>query len=322
MKREELLQRFQEEVRQDIEDYRILFMKQLMKEVPRLNDLIMEQLEKVKEEILKIKKENIMFLHFSVLKTDVLQRNYNVLVQVQNEQWHLDKHPVEMSFQIDFLFENLSALWDLLLQKSKVYVDKINQYDIREIIFGELDIYCSNIAHILRYALKDLENSAVFKEVPLQQFWAVRWGQYRDQSEIILQVDREKKNQKKWNKALIQTKKQEDRMVFSGWYQAALKGSVCEGKSMQFITFEECDLENMVFQNCDLSAAVFRRCRLKGCRFIQCTMFDSDFQDTQLEETDFEQSDLTNAVFEPDNIMQITLDQQQFQSVRLREKEA
>lgn len=315
MKRDELLQHFKDTEKEAIGFYRAIFSGQLLENAEILTGLVIENLKTVAGTVKAQGKENIMFLYFSLLKVEVLERHYSILLQAQDFKWHMDTGQVQLVFPLDFLFGPLNELWDHLLLESKKYVGKINSYDIREIIFQELDIYNSSIAHVLRYTLSDIDKQGWFHEIPKLDYWAIRWGGYKDQTEILVQVDKEVKDQKRFNKGLKKAVVEKDKFVFDYWYKADLKGSYCENINMQFITFDQCEVKDFVFQKGDMVHAKFLGCKLVGCKFINCSLMDADFSNTTLEDVSFKGSDLTNAILPMDSLPYIHLGPEQLQVV-------
>ena len=73
MEREELLLQFREEKKQMIENYQMLFSKNLLEQAEKLGELVIENLKLLNQKVKEQKKEPLMFLYFALLKVDVIQ---------------------------------------------------------------------------------------------------------------------------------------------------------------------------------------------------------------------------------------------------------
>ena len=162
--------------------------------------------------------------------------------------------------------------------------------------------------------IRDRENPD-FAEIEKSDTWAVYWGEYRDHTELVAHVNREKKEQIDWDRALRQTKNEETGMVFGYWYQADLKNSDCKGKLLYFIVFEDCTLENMCFDDAVLTGARFLGCRIKNCSFRNAVIHQADFSGCIWEENDFEGADMLHSVFAEEELPFIHLKPEQLQLI-------
>lgn len=321
MEREELLLRFKEEQKQMIENYRILFSKHLLENAEILGNLVIENLKTVEQKAKEQKKENIMFLYFSLLKVDIIQKNYQIFVQAQDFRWYFDDKPIEFYFPIDFLLEPFQTLWDKLYIESKKYVGKVSIYDVRQIMWEELEKYQSSIAHVLRYLLKNIEREEWFSGIFDKNYYAIRWGEYRDEAEILLRVDRKKKDQKEWEKEQKNSKTKKENMVFSYWYETKIQNSRCEELEMEFITLESCELKEVIFYKVNLSNANFISSHFINCKFIECSLEDASFASSVLKDTVFENCGLKNAVFSREEAEHLGLTQEELAMILVQEEE-
>ena len=134
-------------------------------------------------------------------------------------------------------------------------------------------------------------------------------------SDMIACADREKKEQKDWNRALRETKGDEGRLVSSFWYEAELQDSDCSGKALCFLQFENCSLQNMNFGKADLIGARFRKCKLTSCDFRGAILRQTIFEECKWDQCDFQGADLTECIFFEDDIPFLHLDADQLQVI-------
>ncbi|MDE6185329.1 MAG: hypothetical protein K2G39_07900, partial [Lachnospiraceae bacterium] len=127
-----------------------------------------------------------------------LRQAFWVRLDVTNMEWYLDEEPLSVCFDITFLFQEYFDWQDKLLLNMREYMGKVNKYDVGSLVQDEIMVCNQLITHILRFAFRDLEQQEVFKEIGKLPFWIIRWGEYKDYSEIVMQVKREAKGQEVW----------------------------------------------------------------------------------------------------------------------------
>lgn len=320
MNREDYLKLYKEEAEELIADSRIDFTKNLVDSMVPLKEAVMNGFARFTELAKKNKKEYYMFFYFSYLKIDLLHKKYKILLQGMNNQWYLDPDMTEVTFELDFLLGPILELWEALTKASRKYIGKINAYDIQHLIFKEMDLHNRSIAHTLRYLLWDLEQEEAFKEIPRIPYFIIRWGEYRDDTQIVLLRDRDKKEQKQFNTALRKAQREEEELANGFWYQAELKERKCQDLDMQFITFEKCSIGNFDFGSSNLTAARFTETKLKKCSFSECCLEGADFRSAILEEIDFRNANLKNAMFSFKEVQKLDLTAEQMQVI-VAEKE-
>lgn len=287
MVRKDALERFKKEEAGYLKSVTAQFLTNLQEKTEELSLCLKAAFGELKEAVQEREKEPIMFIHFSLLGIDVLNGRYQVLAQAMDARWYMDTEPAEATFSIGFLFPMLEEAKERLLQDSRRYMGKVNRYDVDGLIL-DTAMECNRIlAAVLKFVFRDIEENPEFQAIPKPATWGIRWGEYRDASETIACVDREKKEQRDWNRALKEAADQEDRMVFGFWYGAELQSSDCTGRTLCFIQFEDCTLTDMDFGGANLTGARFRGCTLKGCSFQSVNLRQADFEDCRFEGCDF-----------------------------------
>lgn len=315
MTRQEALEQFGEEEKQRLEEAKQQFWTRLEEQTDELARVLKKVLFSIREEMEKLEKEKLMHLYFSLLRTDLLKQEYRIMVQAMDARWYMDTEQACVTFSIDFLFNILDPLWDKLLDSSRKYLGKVNLYDIGHMI-QDLAMECNQLlSHQLRFMLRDIEENQDFSAIPKEDAWYIRWGEYRDNSEIIACVDRVAKDQLTWERAVRKTKDKEDALVAGYWYGTEIRENKCQDKAMYFINFESCTLTNISFDRSNMAGARFRNCILKGCSFMETILRQAEFRDCTWEDSVFTGADLTNAVFMEQELPFVHLEAEQLQIV-------
>lgn len=317
MTREEALERFRTYSEALLQDYENKFWDNLQKKNTQLKERILESFVKLAEAI-KIKgKTEIVHFQFSLLRIDLIQKKYTVLLQASDVDWYLDEATITVTLDISFLFEQLSTLEQQILSESKKYVGRVNKYDVSEIISEKVMNASKLVAHSLRFLLRDIEQNEQFAAIPKADFWVIRWGEYRDESEIILQVDRYVKSLEDWQQALKESEEKADQFICSSWYQLNLQNSELKDKVAHFIGFESSQLENVDFSNMACMGGRFRNCQLTNCSFKGAMLKYSDFRGSHFENVDFTDADLTEATFSEVDVPYLHLSPKQLQVIHI-----
>ena len=318
MDREKALDDYRERIAPLIQKFHHQMGTHLREHAEELEQRVKGAIDELGEKMESQGKEYVSYLYISMLKTDVLCRNYRFLLHAMNLKWYLDEEAIEVYFDAGNLMEPFDELWDGLKQENYGYMGAVNQYDIQHIMFGQLREVDSAIAHILRYRLRDWKKKELFSKVTLPNFWFLKWGEYRDRTEIILYTDQEAKEQNVWNGQVKEAMHKPETLVFSYWYQSDYDDCAVDRLDMRFIVFEGCTLRDFRFVDCNLEGARFTGTSLTGCSFEGCNLSGADFSGCRMENVSFNGSELANAFLPADSVPFLNLSPEQLQAILLR----
>lgn len=321
MDRETALQNYKEAVSEKISAFRSRMGDHVIAHAEELETLVEKAMVLLGEQMEKQEKEYVSFMYFSFLKTDLLCRNYRLYLHGLNISWYLDNEPAEVYVDAKELLTPLDTLWDELVQAAQGYGVYINDYDIQNLLFEELTLIDNMICQILRYRLRDWEKKGIFDPVTRSPYWTLRWGEYRDRTEILVQTDRVEKEPGVWKSELLKAARKPETMVFSYWYKGTYANRTIQDMDLRFITFEDSTLQNIVFQNCNLEGSRFPRSRLAGCSFEGCNLWGADLRECTFEDTSFAGAELTAATFPAESVPFLEISAEQLQVIRLDREE-
>lgn len=315
MKREEALCKFREEECDYINEVKARFLSNIQESANDIAGCLQNVFAEIRRTVEKTEKKDIMFIHFSMLRFDFLNHTYRFLAQIMNAKWYMDMEPVEVTFSLEDYFSVFTEAGERMELDSKKYMGKINRYDINNLLM-EAGIECNiMLANLLRFVFRDIEENQDFKALPKLNTWGIRWGEYRDASELIACADREKKDQKDWNRAIRETKNNPGRLVSSFWYETELQDTDCKGLPLCFLQLENCRLQNVNFEKANLIGARFKNCTLSTCDFKKASLRQTIFEGCKWENCDFQEADLTECIFYEDDIPFLHLDAEQLQVI-------
>lgn len=194
MDRETALQNYREAVSRKIAAFRSHMGDSVLEHAEDWEAVVEKAMKLLGEQMEKQGKEYVCFLYFSLLKSDTINRNYRVQLHGLDMSWYMDKEPVEVYVDVKELLTPLDELWNELVCANQGYGVSVNEYDIQNLLFDELTIMDNMICQVLRYRLRDWEKKGIFEPVTRSPYWVLRWGEYRDQTEILVQTDRVEKD--------------------------------------------------------------------------------------------------------------------------------
>lgn len=317
MDRETALQDYHKSVEKTVSDFRNSLGAHLTDHAAYMEDMVRTGMGLLGERMKEQGKEYVCFLYFSLLKTDLLERRYRFYLHGLDMRWYLDDEPAEVYIDAPELFVPIEKLLDALEGADKGYGGAINRYDIWNMVFDELPLFNSNICHILRYCLRDWEEKGIFNSVVRSPYWLVKWGEYRDRSEFLLQTERVEKPDTAWKEELAKAAHKPENMVFGYWYKAACSGKNPKDLDMRFITFDGCAIKDTAFQNCNMEGSRFPGSEITGCSFAGCSLTGADFRGCSFEKTSFAGAVLTGAVFPAQSVPFLDIDAEQLQAIYL-----
>ncbi len=319
MTRAEAWEKFQADHQKKREGMRQIFWDNLQERLGELMGCIYAAFEEIGKQAKEQKKEDCMYFLYSLQRCDLLRKKAVVRLDVSNMEWYLDEAPVSASFDITFLFKEYFEWQEALLLDMREYMGKVNKYDIDALVQDEIMLCSQLITHVLRFAFRNLEQQEVFAGIKKLPFWIIRWGEYKDYSEIVMQVKRDTRGQEVWEDRLKQYEENPEILTSDYWYRENLTGGDCQGKNMFFIVFEECMLKEIDFQKVDLSGARFIRCRLEDCNFAQADLHQADFEDCIFGKNDFSGANLNQATFSLEGFQPEMFDERQHDELLLVE---
>lgn len=320
MTRAEAWEKFQAVHQKQQEELRQTFWENLQVKLDKLVQCIFGAFEEIGRQAAEQKKENNTYFLFSLQRCDLLEKKAVVRLDVMGMEWYLDENPLSTNFDITFLFQGYFNWQDQLLADMREYMGKVNKYDVSALVQNEIMLGNQLIAHILRFAFRSLEQQEIFKRIEKPPFWTVHWGEYRDYSEIIVQVKRDTRGQEAWEDRLKQYEQNPAILTEDYWYRENLTEGDCREKNMRFIVFEECRLKGIDFEKTDLWGARFLRCRIEGCNFTGAHLQQTDFEECEFVENNFQDAELLQAAFSKEGFRPEQFDEKQLEELLIVER--
>ncbi len=317
MDRAGALQEYRDAVQERRAEFRKDMAAYLAGQGDELEDVVRTAMKLVGEQMAETGKEYVCTLCISLLKTDLISGRYRFMCHGLDMRWYLDDEPVEVYVEDRELLAPLRQLWGVLEQERQGYGGAVNVYDARNLLFEELPYIDATICSILRWRLRDWEEKGIFDSVPRSPYWMLKWGEYRDRTEILVQTDRVEKDATAWKTEVANAAHEPEALIFSYWYRGTCGGKDCKGLDMRFSTFEEALLDGVAFLECNLEGSRFRKSTLSRCCFDGSNLRGADFRGCSFEGTSFAGANLEAAVFPAESVPFLGIGAEQLQVILL-----
>ncbi|MBB6624510.1 pentapeptide repeat-containing protein [Clostridium gasigenes] len=301
MNREESLKQFKENMAKNlVEECKVKFEENFKANEENVKNLIIDNMKSL------IKRANdfqqiiedykIAVFQFELLRINILNESYKTFIHGYNSLWYLDKDSIYEEIDLKFLFEPFIDLKEKLIKEKKIYMGKVNNYDIQEIIF-DLAVECyNNMSESARNWLWNLDEEEWMKESSIQDFYIIKWSEYQGESETIFTMDNKEKNIKE----LLELKKQSEEklpFVYTVWKNSILENGDLTKQNMLFINFKGSKLKKIDFSESDIIRAQFKDTEVKKCEFKNSILIGTSFENSKIEDCNFNNGDCRGGDF-------------------------
>jgi|GEM_PF-2844976 len=301
MNRQEALEHFKENVSENlVKQYKLKFEEYFEENEEKVKALLidgMKKLIKKAKEFGEAEKDyKIVVFQFELLRINILNESYKIFAHGYNSLWYLDQHSIYEEIDLKFLFEPFIELKEKLIKEKKIYMRKVNNYDIQEIIFN-LAVECyNNISIIVRNWFWNLDEEAWMQESSIESFYNVKWSEYQGKSEILFAMDN---RQKDINELLELKKHPEEKLpfVYTVWKDSSLEAGDLTKQNMLFINFKGSRLKEINFSESDIIKAQFESTKIQHCEFKNSKLTGASFENAVIEDSNFSSAECIGVDF-------------------------
>ncbi|OOM74737.1 hypothetical protein [Clostridium sp. BL-8] len=125
-------------------------------------------------------KEEIKYIYFSMLRTNLLEDKGEWRIDIYDEKWFLDKEECSINIDLNFIYEPLFKHMKELSEKKREYLRTIKEKDIEAIKLKEANKYNNVALNIIRGILKSFLECASYKEMKKKEDIVIMAGEYMD----------------------------------------------------------------------------------------------------------------------------------------------
>lgn len=319
MTRTEALERFKEQHQEEKEELIRNFWNELQEQTDELMLRIYKAFDEIRTQAEEKEKTDLTHFLFSLLRFDLLEGKARVRLDAMDIEWYMDEEPLYAELDITFLFRSFFEWKKKLLLDMREYMGKVNKYDVEHMVQHEIMVCNQLITHLLRFTFRNIEAFEEFQRIPKLPFWVIRWGEYKDYSEIAVWVNREIRSEEEWLDKLLEYEENPRCLLSSYWYRGHYSQGNCSEKVMHFTVFEECYLREIDFGKADLTGARFINCRLEGCSFHGTVLDKTEFSGCVFENNSFQEASMKQAVFTKEGLAAEMFNEEQLEDILLEE---
>lgn len=312
MKKQEALDHFNETYVKKISSEKLADLEEYYKE--HKDDLADKFIKSIKEICFNLKKMQtqnekgkIAYIMYSFLRTEILEKRYNYLIEALDEDWFLDYKECHSQYDATWAFKYLEEFEDTLQESRKIYAGQINESDIEKIKLKEVKKYNEYIVEIARYALRK-EDIKELKDIKKEEVLEISIGEYRDLIEPIYKEDNRKKDSKEVKEWLEE--KLENEYSYEVYNNLDLSHGDYESIDFRYSNFKETNLEKSNMKESILIGVKFSNCNLKEVDFSNSDLSKAEFEHVNLKDANFQ-----NAVLPKEYKNKLNLDEEQIQCI-------
>ncbi|MBH0330408.1 hypothetical protein ABH14_11490 [Brevibacillus brevis] len=225
------------------------------------------------------------FIHFSLLRTTVLDGTHTFLIEAYTEQWYWE--PVECYARYDaaWALQEASKLISLLDERRKMYMGIIQATDVEFMVLKEMELFGQFVTALARVAIPEAIQLPEYQQIRKADRLYIRVGEFKDISEVVYVEERIKREEKESRSLLGQP-----------------KGTFCTHETFAHMDLPRSNVDALDLRYCDFSGSNFAdsqfcACILFGTRWVSSKLPRTDFSHSLLCDADFRHADLSGAIF-------------------------
>lgn len=241
------------------------------------------------------KKEKIAYIHFSVLRTNILLKKHEIRIDAFDENWYMDPMECSYSYPVNEIYTYLEKYSNVVEELWKQSTDLNDFSDVYRKVFLESNIYLFYVAEIIRQGMRKLIETEEYKSVAKAECFVVCIGGYMDKFDILYKEDYTKKDS-----AVVRRRLQSGKQkIFS--YEIFEKLDLSKGDyrdlEFQYSSFDNSNLSNSDMTKCRFIICNFKSAILKDVRMDKAKIFGTDFSGALLQNVDFSGAKLKSIIF-------------------------
>ncbi len=297
MNREEAKKIYKEEVSECLQNGMELLQKVWEKKGEEIKQTIFEALLQLFS--CNADKEQIQYVQMSLLRSQMDEDVYKMLLSLHNETYFLDPDPRMQAVDISDLFAPLKEVRTRLYQAIGEYQGKIENFDADRMIRETAMAFYKKQADYCRMLFRDLGQWGAEKGVSSWKRLVVKWGEFQEESETVYLTDSKEKSQSQF---LTYNEKNsinewDVQYVYQSWEMVCFTDMTVQKMNLLFLMLRSCSMERCQWESCMIHGAELQNSKIKQTVFAGCDMSGCDFRDVEFSQVQFIQCNLTGADF-------------------------
>ncbi|MGP3784327.1 pentapeptide repeat-containing protein [Paenibacillus sp. 1A_MP2] len=216
-------------------------------------------------------KGRIAYIQYSMLRTELLGGDMNVLVEACDASWLLDRAPIRSFYSFDWAYECLERMLNGLREELPRYQGTVTAVELDRIMLQEAALVNRYIVHFIRHSSRALEDFEWNSLMELEQIFEVRVGEYLDASECVFRLDRRNRSIEEIGEALEESDGLE--VMYAHFQGLDMSKMECSDLDFRYSRFDRIDMHSTDFQRCVLIETRWRNCSLENTDFTGSILY-------------------------------------------------
>ncbi|WP_025684901.1 pentapeptide repeat-containing protein [Paenibacillus maysiensis] len=225
-------------------------------------------------------KAPIGYIHFSMLRTSILDQTYLYVIEAYSDEWYFDQVNCTVTYDASWAFRSIASIIDVLDQKRKPYIRLLNRADVERMVWSSSHYFHQFIATLLRLAVHQMIEMPEYQSIQKAKCLFIRIGEFKDQSEQVYIEDLVPLHENDLKQRLLDEGETEH--PFENVKGATLRDLRMVEKDLRYSDFGMGDFSNSQFRNCVLLGTTWRNANLRDVDFSGSILSDADFSGSDL----------------------------------------
>lgn len=238
----------------------------------------------------------IAYIHFSILRTNMILGIHEIRMDAYDENWYLDTVECSSSYPVGEIYCYLEEYKNLIEELRCKSIGMISLAEAQKRVFEESYLYQMFVAEVIRVGMRSVIETETYQKIKRSCCFCVCIGGYMDRFDILYKEDERKKDVKEV-KRYLQSGEQ-IRFSYEIYKNLDLSRGSYEGLEFQFSNFAGCDFTGSSWKKSHLLFCDFQKTILKDTKMDKTKIFDTDFSCAILENVSFAGAKLKHISFE------------------------
>ncbi|HEY2492973.1 MAG TPA: pentapeptide repeat-containing protein [Paenibacillus sp.] len=227
-------------------------------------------------------KDPIGYIHYSMLRTSMLEGNAHYLIEAYSSKWYWDDVECLSYYDAGWAYQSLESMTNTLEMTRKKYMNLIDNSDIQRMILQNLGYYNQFVIALARSSLSQAVKLTEYQQINKTDCLRVRIGEFKDYSEDVHVDDRTQKDERSIRRQL-KSRTTDLGCAYKSFTGIQLYDEMMDDIDLRYTDFSRSNLQGSKFTNCLLTGTQWNGCQLRHVDFSFSQLCDADFRDCDLE---------------------------------------
>ncbi|MGG4552150.1 pentapeptide repeat-containing protein [Paenibacillus humicus] len=228
----------------------------------------------------KQEKDPIAYIHYSLMRTSILEENYLYRVEAYSNKWYLDEQACMSVYDASWAYQSISMMKEQLVAEQRKYMGLLNPADVENMIQSALKYFHQFVVSLIKSVVSQLVQLQEYQSIQKADRLYIRSGEYKDISETLYIDDVGTQDESKFKLALIE--EQEDILIYENFRENKLLSMDVIAKDLRYSDFSYSDFKQCKFVDCVLIGTCWRDSDLRDANFDGSWLIDADFSGSDL----------------------------------------